>query len=204
VCILPRIIGEYDFPKRPSNIENPIISTFGFPAEYKDMLAIVEAINKEFDKATFRIKYAQGDHTPTSYTTFPFQVFDACKKIAKPGIDIILREDYLPMDKLVSWLNESDLNIFLYGPERDQDSEKRVPTSVDQAIASRRPLALSDSRCVDHVLGIFGMNGVGPYPKSSLQEIMRHPQVSERLAQMWRPAYFASIMDEFIGGKFAV
>ena len=194
VAILNRIISERPFITKSIDVENPTISTFGFPAEYKDMLAIVEAINKEFDTATFRIKYAMGDHTPGSYGSFPQKIFTECYNAAKPGIKVEFIQQYMEMNDLISWLEESDLNIFLYGPERDQDHEVRMPTSVDQAIASHRPLALSDSRCVDHILEWIPYS----YPNWTLRTLMCTAPLVEKVADAWSPKAFAEQIDGFL------
>lgn len=195
VCILPRIIHPYKSEKiyRSVSLDKPIISTFGFPAEYKNMLGIVDAINEEFDEATFRIKYAMGDHTPSSYEPFPKHIYDECARRAKPGVRVEFRADYMEMADLIDWLAESDLNIFLYGPERDQDVEVRMPTSVDQAIASRRSLALSNSRCLDHIWPMLGR-----YPDQTLFELLPNGKFVEALANQWSPENFASVLDEFL------
>lgn len=187
-----RAIPYTPFPNRPVNMENPIISTFGLHSLNKTLDLAAIAINNEFDIATFRVNFPKGSFVSESLNSL--EMVENIKYTVKPGIKIEITQNFMEMNDLINWLNESDLNIFFYSPERDATDNRNIPSTIDQAIAARRPIAVSDSRCVDY----FTANQ-DPYPKKSLKSIMKtglYP-VSVMYKE-WSLQNFADTFDRYI------
>lgn len=170
VLLLPRVIERTNFPKRPVNIENPIISTYGFPSGYKDTVGTFLAIQDEFDNATYRVNFSPDSRFGAS--NFMRDRFEECKKRnTKPGIKLEFSEEFMPKNKLLSWLNESDLNIFFYDERRDLVTLGTFPISIDAAIAAQRPIAVQRRQCTSYLCMYLK-----PYPEYSLKQIMENSE----------------------------
>ena len=185
-----RIVPRTDFSFRDVNIDNPIISTFGIPDDRKSIDGIMDAINQEFDQATFRINFSPGSHIPGAGLSEIRRRSEIAAQKAKPGIEVVYSESFMEFDQLMKWLNDSDLNIFFYDKSRDQTHLRNLPSTLDDAIAAKRPIAVSDNECTMHFTQYQN-----PYPLSSLKEIMKSGDTIQKLYDLWSPQNFASRLD---------
>ena len=80
----------------------PVIGSFGFATKGKGFHHVVEAVNKEFDKAIVRINIPYGDFVPDSQNNAKF-LADVCRKKAKQGIDVIVTHNYMDKKELINW-----------------------------------------------------------------------------------------------------
>ena len=195
VCKLPRIIERYQVKQRAINTSNPIISTFGLQTVYKVLDRLAIAVNNEFSKATLRLHFSKGDHVPDSQEKDTDDIISQCKSLLHPGITLeVKRGWWANKEQLISWLNESDLNVFFYGLERDYFEYGNIPASTDEAIASQRPLAITQNLCTVHLMGY-----IAPYPMIPLKESMfRGVDPVMEMYNLWTPGLFAEIFEKFI------
>jgi len=150
---MPRPISNASAPKVEKYSESSIIriGTFGFATPGKGFERVVDAVNREFQQAEIRINipcaefadFATEKLHKTKYATY---LIDNMKMIAKPGVQIIATDDFMTQDELVKWCQKNDINIFLY--ERDQPG---LSATTDQAIASGKPLLVSDNSTFRHI-----------------------------------------------------
>ena len=75
--------------------------------------ALIEAVNREFERAVVRINIPSGTYTSStdivhgqSYSKY---IASLCKRIAKPGIKVLFTHEYMSPDELVDWCAENDL-----------------------------------------------------------------------------------------------
>lgn len=154
---LPRpIIEKYDTPQGlvgiqklliKSSLTHPIISTFGFAFGSKGLGRVVKMVNEQFDSATIRIHiprahYGDRDGEATA------GVVPGCKnEMKKDGVALIFSDVFLTDVDLLSFLNDSDLNVFLY----DEMPGRGLSSVIDYALSVDTPLAINSSDMFRHI-----------------------------------------------------
>jgi SAM-dependent methyltransferase len=161
----------------------PIIGSFGFATPGKGFELVVDAVNREFDRAVVRLNIPSGTYTDDATWSLHRQNYanylaDLCKKTAKKGIEVIVTRDFMSKEGLIKWCAENTLNCFLYN--RNQPG---LSATTDQAISSGRPLLVSTNETFRHIHPY-----IKPYPFQSLKEAIATstPHVLE-MQQDWAP-----------------
>jgi FkbM family methyltransferase len=174
--------------RRPSPnlpVKVPTIGSFGYGTPGKGFELLVEAVNREFDKAIVRINVPSGNYT--SWTDvihgqdYPNYLADLCKKIAKPGIEVRFTHDFMSPEELVTWCAGNDLNCFMYTRR-----QAGLSATTDQAIMSGRPLLTSSNDTFRHV-----HKYIAPYPLIGLRQAIDTTAPLVRMMQKdWSRATF--------------
>ncbi len=165
----------------------PIIGTFGFATPGKGFELVVDAVNKEFDEAIIRINIPAGTYADNSCWSLQKQNYAdylqiLCQKVAKKGIQVIVTNEYMSKESLISWCAQNTLNCFLYN--RNQPG---LSATTDQAISSGRPLAISTNETFRHIHSYLK-----PYPFQSLKESIASSQPGVlQMQKDWHPKNFA-------------
>ncbi len=146
-------------PPLPGGV--PVIGSFGFATRGKGFQHVVEAVNREFDEAVVRINIPYGDFVPDS-EQYARYLGDVCRKAARPGITVKVTHDFMSKEELINWCASNSLNCFLY--DRNMPG---LAATTDQAIASGRPLSISDNDTFRHIIKYLD-----PYPQVSLKKSM--------------------------------
>ncbi len=127
--------------------KKPIITTFGFAFGSKNMGSIVKMVNDQFDEATIRIHIPRafyGDRNGEATAG----VVPGCKnEMYKSGIELEFTDNFLSDEKLVDYLKQSDLNIFLY----EESKGRGLSSVIDYALSADVPLAINDSEMFRHI-----------------------------------------------------
>ena len=176
-------------PPLPAYVEPPVpvIGTFGFATRGKGFELVVDAVNREFDRAVVRINIPSSTfaHRPRSFLApkdYAQVLSDLCVKTAKPGVDVVITHDYLSKPDLIRWCARNTLNCFLY--------DRNLPglsATTDQAIVSGRPLAVSTNPTFRHIHPF-----ITPYPAQRLREsIAASPRRVAAMQEEWTPRNFA-------------
>lgn len=181
----------FTFPRPLETIHNlksyiekdiPVIGTFGFATKGKGFQHVVEAVNKEFEKAIVRINIPYGDFVPDSQSYSLF-LGNLCKKIAKQSIEVIVTHDYMSKAQLVNWCSQNTLNCFLY--DRNMPG---LSATTDQAIMSGRPIAVSNNDTFRHILAYLPS-----YPDWSLhQSIQLSTKPVRQMQKDWSQQCFTA------------
>jgi hypothetical protein len=187
----------FPFPRPLENVENikpyhpheiPVIGSFGFATRGKGFQHVVEAVNKEFDRAVVRINIPYGDFVPESKEYAHF-LGNLCRQKAKKGIDVMITHAYMEKKDLLDWCAQNTLNCFLY--------DRNIPglaATTDQAIVSGRPLAVSKNDTFRHILAYLQ-----PYPEISLKEAIEQSVLPVREMQNnWSPRAFSVKFEEML------
>jgi len=132
----------------PTNLENPIIGSFGFGFLHKSFERLVEMVQSQFDTATIRLlipgAFWGDEHSHQARVTA-----ERCRSIiTKPGITLSVCHDFLPDEEVFKFLQGNDLNMFLYPPFPPNRPCSSVP---DYALGVNRPIAISDSEMFRHI-----------------------------------------------------
>lgn len=210
ICLDPTLTADgkvYPFPRplemtaiapaarsHPTTQGLPIIGTFGFPTVGKGFELVVDAVNREFDRAIVRINVPDGDFTGGTFClhrrNYSDYLEELCRRSAKDGVTVEFTRDFLSKDELIAWCGANTLNCFLY--TRRQPG---LAATTDQAIISGRPLAVSDNPTFRHIHG-----HLPPYPFWSLREsIERSPPIVRALQEEWSASLFARRFRALLG-----
>ncbi|HEX9081557.1 MAG TPA: methyltransferase domain-containing protein, partial [Holophagaceae bacterium] len=172
----------------------PVIGSFGFATPGKGFELVVDAVNREFDRAVVRLNIPGGTFADRGTAVLHRRPYvdvleERCRKVAKPGVEVRISRDFLDKEGLIRWCAENTLNCFLYN--RDQPG---LSATTDQAITSGRPLAVSANPTFRHIHAYLE-----PYPRRSLRESLARsvPEV-QAMQRDWAPEHFARRMEEVL------
>lgn len=188
----PLEVSDSVTPYRDSSI--PVIGTFGFATIGKGFELVVDAVNKEFEKAIVKINipastYSEDRHWTLHKKHYADYLSELCKKVAKKGVEVVITNEFMTKDQLIEWCSQNTLNCFLYN--RNQAG---LSATTDQAISSGRPLAISTNETFRHI-----HRYIKPYPFQSLKDAIAssEPQVKQMQTD-WHPQNFATKFEEVL------
>lgn len=164
------------FSKRPNTAAGghfPIIGCNGFIGAFADQ--VVHKVVQEFEYAKIRLslpfaKYGDANGSQA------LAMAERCRSMVvnNPGIKLEISHEFMPLEQLLHWLNQNDINCYIRPPA----PWRGVSSAPDAAIACGKPLAvnrcqafrhlhnLSPSICVeDSSLLEIMANGVSPLAK---------------------------------------
>lgn len=176
------------------NREVPVIGSFGLGTPGKGFEHVVEAVNREFDRALVRINVPRAAHVDTimynvHQREYVDYLADLCKRIAKPGIEVEVTRTYLEAEELVDWCADNDLNCFFYNRR-----QSGLSATTDQCVISGQPLIVSSNDTFRHIHPY-----IAPYPKLSLREAMRSTyEPVRRMQRDWSIEAFQSTFVEML------
>lgn len=129
----------------------PLITTigsFGFGTPNKGFDKLVQRVQQEFDNAVIRLNIPAASYGDASGSNAK-KIADACWKIiTKPGIRLEITHDFLDDEQLLDFLARNSLNVFMY-----EDKHGRgISSTVDNALAVKRPVAVSRCPMFRHIL----------------------------------------------------
>ena len=195
VYALPRPLDVPDAVAPYREPEVPVIGSFGFATPGKGFEMVVDAVNREFEQAIVRINIPTMIEVNENHAwkfhkrNLTDHLRELCEKVAKPGVQVVVTQDYMKKDDLINWCAQNTLNCFLYS--RYQPG---LAATTDQAISSGRPLAVSTNEPFRHI-----HRYIQPYPFQGLRESIAtsQPQVL-RMQQDWHPKNFARKFEEVL------
>ena len=188
VFAFPRPLENLTPTVRNSENAVPVIGSFGFATSGKGFEHVVDAVNKEFDRAVVRINIPYGTYVQQS-EQLAKHLAEQCKAHAKPGIEVQVTHAFMSKQELVDWCAANTLNCFLY--DRNQPG---LSATTDQAILADRPLCVSNNETFRHILAYLQ-----PYPTWSLREALQNSLEGVRNMQKdWHPSQFAACFEKML------
>lgn len=165
-----RLIPAFENRRPPPAVVT--IGSFGFSVGSKGFRRLVDTVQEEFDEAIIRVNIPANGIIDKDGRQAREQVEVCRARLWKPGIKFIASHDFLSGEELIEFLASNTLNAFLY----DYLPKAGISSAVDQALAARRPLAITRSVMFRHLFdldppitiedislrGIIS-NGVEPY-----------------------------------------
>lgn len=160
-----RLIPKYE--NKFSAPENITIGSFGFGTPNKGFEKIVQLVQNEFDEATIRLNISRADFGDKDGSNAK-KIADNCRSlIKKPGIQLEITHDYFDKKGMLDFLAQNTCNVFLY-----EDTENRgIASTIENAMAVKRPVAISDSIMFRHVLDAVPSISI---TKNSLKNIIEN------------------------------
>ncbi len=180
VFAFPRPLETFDGPAVYEQKDVPVIGSFGFATAGKGFDHLIDAVNKEFNEAVVRINIPFASYTDESHEYAKYLGL-MCKVHAKSGIEVIVTHDYMSKPELIEWCGQNTINCFLY--DRNMPG---LAATTDQAIASGRPLLISQNETFRHITKY-----ITPYPEQSLKEaIDKTSEIVKTIQREWSPERF--------------
>jgi hypothetical protein len=162
--LIPSYQNDFKLP------EIPTIGSFGFGTPKKGFEKIVQMVQQEFDEAVIRFNIPSADFGEDRQGVNARRIAENCKAmIVKPGIKLIITHDFFDNKSMLDFLAKNTLNAFLY--EHDPQSDKGLSSTVDSAMAVKRPVAVSDCITFRH---LFDVEPSVCVTKNSLRKIIQN------------------------------
>ena len=147
---VPRVTIDYEIAEIPSP-ELFTIGSFGFATHGKAFDRLCTQVNSEFDHARIRLNLPRHDNESIVSDEHTDAVIASCRSaVTKPGIDLIIRQDFLDDAALLQFLAGNTINAFLY----EDQTERGISSCTDYALACGRPLAITKSTMFRHLHGV--------------------------------------------------
>ncbi len=125
------------------------IGSFGFATPNKGFEQLVKRVNEEFDKAIIRLNMPAADFGDSDGNNAKLIASNCKYLITKPGIQLEVSHTFMSDGELLDFLAGNSINVFMY-----QDKKGRgISSAVDNALAVKRPVAVSKCPMFRHILG---------------------------------------------------
>mgnify|MGYP003338676948 FL=1 len=92
------------------------------------------------------------------------QVLEQCRVAARDNVELQITHEFYNTEELIDWCSQNTINVFLY-----QRHILGIAAAPDQAVASGRPIAVSNNPTFRHILQYQK-----PYPELSLREAIEN------------------------------
>ena len=140
----------------------PVFGSFGFGFTNKGFDKIVNLINTNYDNAIIKFVIPVASYACTFTTNN--MIKNLCEKqMIKPGVKLMINNDFFSTEDLLYFLKSNTMNIFLY----DYMQGRGISSTIDYALSVKKPLGISDSHMFRHILN----DDIDLY-KSSLEHVM--------------------------------
>jgi hypothetical protein len=140
-----RLIPAYENNFPPPLI--PTIGSFGFGTPNKGFDQIVTLVQHEFDAAIIKLNIAFADFGDEDGANARLIAAQCKKLITKQGIQLQVSHKFYDSDEVLEFLAQNTINVFLY----HDTGNRGLSSTVDNALAVRRPVAISDSIMFRHL-----------------------------------------------------
>jgi SAM-dependent methyltransferase len=140
-----RLIPPYQnsFPLPPQ----PVVGSFGFGTPKKGFENIVQLVQEQFDEAVIRLNIPPADFGDPDGARARAIAARCRALITKSGIQLAVTHDFMDHRAMLDYLAQNTVNVFLY----EDTGNRGLSSALDNAIAVRRPVAVSDAVMFRHV-----------------------------------------------------
>jgi FkbM family methyltransferase len=129
-----------NFINKYTDTNIPIIGSFGFGFANKGFDKIINMVNEQYDNAIIKLVIPKADFDPNPNTVI--NMINKCNNITrKPGIELMIINDFFSNLDLLSFLKSNTINIFLY----DEMNGRGISSVIDYAISVDKPIGISNS-----------------------------------------------------------
>ena len=143
----------------------PIFGTFGLAAGYKGFVSLIQLINHQYDNAVIKISMPRAHYQDKNI--MPSETRRCLNIPRKPGIILLINNEFLSNEDLLLFLKSNTMNVFLYLNSLPY-SKNSVSSVIDVVLGVHKPLAVSNSSFFRHVYN----DKVCPY-KTPIREILK-------------------------------
>lgn len=146
-------IGRVIFPyeNRFKETEIPTIGTYGFGFKNKGYQSLIKIVEKEFKSAIIRINISPHSILdPYGYKAEELKN-DLFKIKSNPEINLEITNYFFSQEQLLDFLAMNSINVFMYDPIDIPSLKGGISSAVDQAIAVKRPIAITNNNLFRHL-----------------------------------------------------
>jgi hypothetical protein len=160
------------------------IGSFGFGCAHKGYESLIKIVQNQFNKALIRINIAIQTPFDSEGKIAIFRANECKKIITKPEIILDITHNFMTQNELVDFLAQNSVNAFLYDDSIRQGGMKGdISSTIDFALAARRPIAISKSSMFRHVSNTTPSIIINETP---LQEIINNGLIPlEKFYDIW-------------------
>ena len=169
--------------------ETPVIGSFGLATPGKGFETIIEAVNREFDRAIVKMNLPYATYVAES-AEFAQKLTANCRRKAKRGIEVVITHDFMTKPELIKWCAANTINCFFY--------DRNLPglaAATDQAISSGRPLLITKNNTFRHI-----QSYIKPFPYQTIRQAMlTTPNQVRQIQHDWSPVQFRRRFETVLG-----
>lgn len=130
----------HNFINKYNDVNIPIIGSFGFGCDHKGFDKIINMVNEQYDNAIIKLVISKAYFDPNPNTLL--NMMEKCNNITrKPGIELMISNDFFSNSDLLYFLRSNTINIFLY----DEMNGRGISSTIDYAISVDKPIGISNS-----------------------------------------------------------
>lgn len=175
-----RHVPRYEKPFRRN--KRFTVGSFGFAVGGKLYHHLVPLACHSFPRPLIRLHIPRAFYGDDAGAAAESYARDCAKELSN-NAELEVSHEFLEEPALLDWLGQNDLNVFFYEP----NVGRGAASSLDYAIAVRRPIAINGSDMFRHVRG-----RLGHYPNQDLVHLfLSTGPVVEQLYEEWSPARLA-------------
>jgi len=140
--LIPPYINSQNIP------EIVTVGSFGFGFGDKGFERLVETVQQEFDNARIVLNLPFNDIVDKEGKSYALATSERCMSmLSKPGIELVIKHDFLSKQQLLDFLAANTLNAFFYDPHK----QLGISSTIEHALAVKRPLAITKCGMFRHV-----------------------------------------------------
>jgi len=139
------------------------IGTSGIGNITKNLSAIIKLINEQFTEDVILNLHVSNGAFVDPTGKLSSKLIEECRSLANPNVQINVNQEFLDKEDLIRWLNGNDINLYWYSTS----SVYGVSSSLDRALASRKPFGVNDSSFLKHMRRDFN-----DLTKTSIKDII--------------------------------
>ena len=176
---LPRPLGKVTNYYREN--KNLTIGSFGFGMRSKHFDQICKIVRDEFKNEKVILRLRVTNPYFKKFNIENIKIYFRCRVMLKrSSIKLKYRINFIVDDELIRFLNENDLNIFIYD---DYEKYNGISSVIDFALTSQTPFAISKSSMFQHVSNITPSIIIG---ERNLRDMITNPSSGlDSLRQRW-------------------
>lgn len=123
----------------------PIFGSFGFGFANKGFDKLIRLVNDQYDNAIIKLVIPLGKYCSEDQL---IQTVNACHQVVrKPGIELLISNEFFENDDILYFLGSNTMNIFCY----DTQYGRGISSVVDYAMSVDVPFGISDSYMFRHI-----------------------------------------------------
>lgn len=123
----------------------PIFGSFGFGFTSKGFDRMIQLINSQYDKAIIKLVIPLGHYCEKTQLANTMQ---HCLYVPrKPGIELLISNDFFENDDILLFLQSNTMNVFMY----DRMQGRGISSVIDCALSVDVPIAISNSYMFRHI-----------------------------------------------------
>lgn len=123
------------------------IGSFGFGTDGKGVEAIIAVVQDSYDDAIFRLHLPHAKFGDADGSKARAIVARCSSLLYKPGIKLEVSHEFLDEGRLLDFLAQNTINVFLY----NRTEGRGISSATDYALAVQRPLAIRRSNMFRHI-----------------------------------------------------